>query len=117
MTIEKRHSQRVALHLDAQLLYRGRCCKVVLKNLSIEGIFLNTGDLSIPNGTLVDLEFSLADHRWQISGLVVHQAMKGIGVMFRVSQPELFQMASERTQQAAVLPSVPPDQQGGLWQG
>jgi hypothetical protein len=95
MSIEKRYQERVDLEFDAQLVYRRRGFPVRIKNLSTEGIFLETGVLTIPTGTLVDMEFDLAEHSWQISGLVVHRAPEGIGVMFRMDQPELFSLARE----------------------
>jgi hypothetical protein len=86
-------------------------------NLSVEGIRLRTGTFSIPTGTLVDMEFSLGDHNWQISGLVVHQVREGVGIMFRVSQPELFELASELSQMP-LPPETGPDyyqEHGGNW--
>ena len=95
MAIEKRHHQRVDLEFNAQLVYRRRGFPVRVKNLSTEGIFMETGALTIPTGTLVDMEFGLADHSWQISGLVVHRCPEGVGVMFRMDQPELLDQARQ----------------------
>jgi hypothetical protein len=57
----------------------------------------------------------LAKLRWQVSGPVVHRQMQGIGIMFRVIQPELFEIACS-IRQMAPLQQTPKVQDGGLWQ-
>lgn len=95
MTIETRHQQRVRLTFDVHIIYRRRLFQAAASNLSSEGIFLTTGALTLPTGTLIDMEFKLGVRKWLIAGLVVRQNPSGIGIMFRNPQPTLFKLAGE----------------------
>jgi hypothetical protein len=91
MTIEKRHSPRIEAEIETQILHRGRCFSTRVTNLSREGLFLQTDSLTIPPGMFIDISLSVGNHHWQMSGLVIWSCPKGIGVVFRISQPELYE--------------------------
>jgi len=91
MVVERRYSKRCAVHFPVAIRYReGRPFPAKARDLSLEGMFLEVGSLILPRGTLVDLEFSTAGRSWRIAVLVVHMGARGIGVMFREPQPELY---------------------------
>jgi Tfp pilus assembly protein PilZ len=96
MTIERRHSPRIETGIQTQILHRGRCFSTRVINLSREGLFLQTDALTIPSGMFIDISLTLDDHHWQMSGLVIWSCPKGVGVVFRVSQPELYDMVLAR---------------------
>ena len=104
MTIETRHQQRVRLSFDVHIVYRGRLFQASAGNVSREGMFLRVGALTLPTGTLIEMEFKLGVKKWLIAGLVVRQSPSGIGIMFRNPQLALFKLASDI---AAVQPLQP----------
>ncbi|MCG8428896.1 MAG: PilZ domain-containing protein [Chromatiales bacterium] len=89
MSIERRYNKRIEYRHQAQIVYGGRGFPVTIKNLSAEGMFLETHLLTIPTGNLVELEFTLGEQNWSISALVIHANRHGLGVAFKTSQPEL----------------------------
>ena len=89
MSIERRHQKRIEYRFDVNIAYRRRSFHGVVKNLTRDGVFIETRLLTIPSGNMIELEFSLGDDKWQISGLIVHTTQSGMGVVFRVPQPEL----------------------------
>jgi hypothetical protein len=93
MTIERRHSTRIEAGIETQILHRGRCFSTRVTNLSKEGLFLQTGSLTIPPGMFIEISLNVGNHHWQMSGLVIWSSPKGIGVVFRTSQPELYEAA------------------------
>jgi hypothetical protein len=93
MTIERRHSPRIETGIEAQILHRGRCFFTRVTNLSREGLFLQTDALTIPPGMFIDISLNVGSNHWQMSGLVIWSSAKGIGVVFRISQPELYEAA------------------------
>lgn len=104
MTIERRYSLRVETEIEAQILHRGRCFFTHVGNLSKEGLFLQTDTLTIPPGMFVDISLNVGSAHWQMSGLVTWSSANGIGVVFRISQPELYEAilasSDHRTQPA-----------------
>ena len=94
MTIETRHQRRVRLNFDVNIIYRGRLFQASAGNLSSEGMFLRTDALTLPTGTLIEMEFKLGVIKWLIAGLVVRQSPSGIGIMYRNPQMALFELAS-----------------------
>ncbi len=110
MSVERRYHQRIERDLGVAIRYRQRTFMARLGNLSMGGIFLQREFLTIPTGTLIELELSLEGRQWQVSGLVVHADSRGIGVMFRVLQPELF-MAAKRVDEVTPTPGWAPQQE------
>ena len=89
MTIERRYHPRTPCDFDIQLVYRRRKFSVHAKDVSSHGMGITQDYLTIPPGTLVELEFSLGQDTWLISGLVIHAKHHHMGIMFRIPQPEL----------------------------
>lgn len=85
--MERRYQQRKALDLDV-MLYDGQGPVGAFKarNLSIGGIYIETGPVDLCVGDLLDV-FCLVDcpkeTRHNLRGIVVHHTDAGIGVMFR----------------------------------
>lgn len=95
MTVEMRHQQRICLEFQVHIIYRRRLFQAAAANLSSEGMFLRTGATTIPTGTLIELEFGLGAHKWQIAGLVLRQSPGAIAILFRDPQSELFKLAGD----------------------
>lgn len=91
MSVERRYSKRLPVNFPAQIHYRqlrpfpGRA-----RNVSAEGACIETHNLNIPTGTLVDLEFLAHGRHWRIAALVVQVDSHGIGLMFREPQSDLY---------------------------
>lgn len=115
MSVERRCHKRIGREFDVIIRYRQRSFVGRTGNLSMGGIFLQSEFLTIPTGTMIELEVGLKGRDWQLAGLVMHADSQGIGVMFRTLQPELF-MAAKRGDPAAPMPAHAPrqDQPDGL---
>lgn len=85
--MERRYQPRKALDLDV-VLYdgRGQVGAFKARNLSIGGIYIETGSVDLCVGDLLDV-FCLVDcrraKRHHLRGIVVHYTDDGVGVMFR----------------------------------
>ena len=91
MTVERRYSARHSIDLKVHVRYRNRrfyCADAC--NVSTDGMYLKVQNVTLPTGTLVELEFDTQGKSWLIPAIVIHHHGAGIGVMFRDSQPELF---------------------------
>jgi hypothetical protein len=85
--MERRYQQRKALDLDV-VLYDGQGPVGAFKarNLSIGGIYIETGPVDLCVGDLLDVFCVVNCHREKrhnLRGIVVHHTDGGIGVMFR----------------------------------
>ncbi len=106
MAIEKRHCPRTDLSIEAQILYRGRSFSARAHNLSRDGLFLQTGPLTIPSGMLIEISLTLGRNQRQITGLVTRSGAEGIGIMFRIPQPELYRAALAHAGAALHVPAA-----------
>jgi len=79
------------MNARVQIRYRQRrfSCAQAL-NLSTDGMYLKVQNVTLPTGTLVELELDTQGKSWLIPAVVVHHHGDGIGVMFRDAQPRLF---------------------------
>ena len=93
MAFERRHSNRIEMDSDVQILYRGRSFMAKAANLSRDGVFLKTEALTFPVGMMVELHLSIEERQWQIPGLVIWSSRNGIGLMFQAPQSEIYQEA------------------------
>jgi hypothetical protein len=92
MQSERRYSARHALDLPVYIRYRKRrFLGARARAISVGGMFLEVRSLTLPNGTLIDLEFSRLGKDWRVPAIVIHGSGRGLGVMFREPQPTLFQ--------------------------
>ncbi|MBK1644391.1 pilus assembly protein PilZ [Thiocapsa imhoffii] len=91
MTVERRYGAREPIDLAVQIRYRKRRFITARGcNLSDQGLFLEVRNLTLPTGTLIELEFDCLGQEWRIPALVVHHQVRGVGVMFKDKQPQLF---------------------------
>jgi hypothetical protein len=90
MTIEHRYCARRPIELKVYIRYRKRrfFCATG-RDLSDQGMFLEVRNLTLPTGTMVELDLSALGRDWLIPAIVTHRAESGIGVIFRESRPEL----------------------------
>lgn len=70
-------------------------------------MFLAVQSLTLPLGTAVELEFSVLGKNWLVPAIVIHGNSRGIGVMFRESQGEIFTGLTQHRRD--ILPPVPVD--------
>jgi hypothetical protein len=92
MTAERRYCARHPLSLPVQVLYgRRRFCSARVRSLSVQGMSLTLRNLTLPLGTLVELELGGLGRDWLVEAVVVHSAGSEAGVMFREPQPALYQ--------------------------
>jgi hypothetical protein len=92
MNLERRYSAGLPVDLRVHIRYRKRRLHSAhVRNLSTDGMFLDVQSVTLPTGTLVELELELdsGSKDLRIPAMVVHHDGSGIGVMFRHSQPEL----------------------------
>lgn len=64
------------------------------RNLSPNGIYVQTAKLTLPIGTLIEIELDYWERQWLIPAIVVHSDARGVGFMFRIPQPELYHYAT-----------------------
>ena len=92
MTAERRYCARHPLSLQVQVLYgKRRFCSARVRSLSVQGMSLTLRKLTLPAGTLVELELDGLGREWLVEAVVVHSEAAEVGVMFREPQPELHQ--------------------------
>ena len=90
---ETRRHTRLPVSLQVMLRYGPiGLLRAQARNLSLEGMFINTGQVSLPRGVTVELMFTLPDtgalHAHQLAATVVHTSGEGVGLAFvRTSVP------------------------------
>lgn len=103
MTVERRYCVRHPIDLGVHILYRKRRFgQARATNLSDQGMFVEVRNLTMPTGTLVELEFDCLGREWLIPAIVVHHRGAGIGVMFKDTQGALYEGLTQRD------PRLPP---------
>jgi hypothetical protein len=85
--MERRYQPRKALDLDVMLYDgQGQVGAFKARNLSIGGIYIETGPVDLCVGDLLDVSCSIdccRARRHHLRGIVVHHTDEGVGVMFR----------------------------------
>jgi hypothetical protein len=115
MGVERRYCVRYTVDFPVQIRYRKRrflCGQA--RDLSADGLYLEVRNLTLPSGTLVELELDLEGKQWLVAAVVVHHHWSGIGVMFRDPQPELFREAIQPLSPAAAEGWHPADGQASI---
>jgi hypothetical protein len=94
-TMEQRWSLRKPVTFEVQVshkchpLIRGRS-----RNISLEGLFIETGIVILPVGACIDVEFALMiGEAWEqvrIPAVVVHRAGHGCGIVFHAFNTMVF---------------------------
>lgn len=92
MTAERRHCPRHPLSLHVQVLYgKRRFCSARVRSLTPQGMSLTLRNLTIPPGTLVELELDGPGGDRLVDAVVVHSSGSDVGVVFREPQPDLYE--------------------------
>ena len=92
MTVEQRYSNRQPVDFEVEIRYRRRRFPSAhARNISSQGMYVETNYITIPRGTLVDLEIRRWGREWSIPSIVVHGDSRGMGLMFREAQSELYE--------------------------
>lgn len=91
--MENRYTARKRVALDVEL-HHGRTSFGTFKvrNISLEGMFVETGPLNLYPSDLIDATLSIgreATDKHDIRAVVVHHTDEGIGLMFRDYDPAL----------------------------
>ncbi|AGA89471.1 PilZ domain-containing protein [Thioflavicoccus mobilis 8321] len=118
MSVERRYSTRFPVDLRVHILYRRRRFSYArARNLSEQGMYLDVQAVTLPSGTLVDLELQCLGKIWLIPAIVVHHQGGGIGVMFRDPQPELYRglLENHRVTFPPHRPTAPARKQSSLY--
>lgn len=90
MSLERRYSSRHPVDVRVHIRYRKRrfyCAQA--RNLSSDGMYLDVQSVTLPTGTLVELELDFQGRDRLIPAVVVHHQGSGVGVMFRNTQTRL----------------------------
>jgi len=105
MMAERRYSARHPIDLKVQILYRGRrFLGAQGRNLSNQGMYLEVRNVTLPTGTLIELELECLGREWLLEAVVTHRCRSGVGVMFREPQPKIYQGLTHQ------VPVMPPPQ-------
>lgn len=95
MTLERRRSARHPVDFEVTMRYRQRRFPIARAcDLSSNGIYVRTANLTLPVGTLVEIELERWGREWLIPTVVVHGDVQGVGLMFRTPQPEFVRYAT-----------------------
>jgi len=104
MAIEKRYENRIPVSGDVYIRYRrGRVFQAKAVDCSANGMCLSTRNLSLPKGSLVELEIVIDGNSWHAKGVVVHAEIECLGIMFTKPQPVLYDVALLRSR----MPQAP----------
>jgi hypothetical protein len=97
MTVERRYCARHPIDIRVHIRYRKRrffCARAL--NVCDQGMFLEVQSITLPTGTMIEIEVACLGKDWLIPGVVVHHGGSGIGVMFQDHQPALYQGLTQR---------------------
>ena len=107
MTAERRGNARHPVEFEVTMRYRQRRFPAAIaRNLSSDGVYVETAKLTLPIGTMVEIELDRWGRQWLIPSVVTGGDGRGVELMFQRSQPELFRHATE-------APSTPRPPIGG----
>lgn len=96
MAVERRFSTRHPEEFEVCMRYRQRWFPVARAcDLSSEGIYVRTANLTLPIGTAVEIEIDRWGRQWLVSAIVAHGDTDGVGLRFQTPQPELCRYGTE----------------------
>lgn len=91
MTVERRYSDRLTVEFDVEIRYRGRRVPIAhARNISQDGMYVRINHLTLPRGNMLELQLRRWGREWLILAIVVHDDTRGVGLMFRETQSELY---------------------------
>lgn len=80
--MEHRYFPRVEIALAAKLYRNGKLFgNFMTRNISLEGMFLETGDIALDRNDIVHLRLGILQEEYLIKGVVVHIGNGGIGIL------------------------------------
>jgi PilZ domain len=93
--MERRWSLRKPVTFEVQVSHK---CNPVIRgrsrNISLEGLFIETGIVILPVGAFIDVEFALlTGETWEqirMPAVVVHRTGHGCGIMFHAFNTAVF---------------------------
>jgi hypothetical protein len=91
MSSERRYGARHPIDIEVHVRYRKRrfyCARA--RDLSSTGMHLKMRNVTLPTGTIVELELEAHGKAWLVPAIVTHHHDAGVGVRFRDTQPTLF---------------------------
>ncbi len=93
--MEHRWSPRKAVKMDVFINYRPLgLVRGETRDISLEGMFVETGRIALPKNEAVDISFTLQHEKeagvHHLGAYVVHSSDKGVGLMFRDFQSSVF---------------------------
>jgi hypothetical protein len=99
-TMEQRWSLRKPVTFEVKVVYK--CHPVVLgrsRNISLEGLFIDTGIMILPVGSCIEVEFGLvAGTQWEevhMPAVVVHRNRDGCGIAFQTFNGKVFRVIEQ----------------------
>jgi len=107
--MEHRWSVRKPVEVDVSLRRQGTSLKrYKTRDLSMEGVFVESGPDSWPEDTFLELELPLFEKnkqtRHRVPVVVVHRSQNGMGLMFCVFDQPLFKAIEYLLYEAASTP-------------
>lgn len=91
MTQERKASVRHPCSFRVDICYGKRYFfSAKTRNLTAEGMFLETTAVTLPPGTHVVLEFRHRGKDWLVPAVSIHNEKRGVALDFQERQPELF---------------------------
>lgn len=81
------------MKFDVVIRYRRRCFPIArVRDISPEGVYVHADKLTLPAGTQVEIEMERWGREWRISAIVIHQGVEGVGLLFQICLPELYEL-------------------------
>lgn len=112
MSLESRRNYRHPVDIPVHIRYRKRrffCARA--RKLSAEGMYLEVQSLTLPVGTLVELEFQYGGEDYRLPAVVTDRGDGGVGVLFSDPQIDLYRDLSRMLRPAfntaAAQPAYP----------
>lgn len=98
MSSDLRSAGRAVVSFPLELRHRGpRAVRCRACNISLEGMLLQTDEISLTVGTRVELRISVEQQVWKIPAVVLHNYGDTMGVMFRHRQPDLYRVVTRHS--------------------
>jgi hypothetical protein len=93
---------RCSAQFDVLIRYRQRRFPTAqARDLSPAGMYLQTEKLTLPTGTLIEIEFDRWGRQWFIPASVVRGDRCGVELLFRTPQPELYRLETAASETLA----------------
>ena len=96
MTTKRCSNARRPVEFEVTMRYRQRRFPAArARKLCPEGIYVETAKLTLPIGTLVEIELDRWGRQWLIPSVVANGDNRGFELIFQRPQPELYRYVTE----------------------